>query len=158
MDCKKVRSLYTLFKDGDLDEHTKDEISRHIRECRGCERVFASLERITGTARTCKALRPKPEVIEDVIRQFDEVPVGRWFLAPRWVIGYAVVILFIAGFSIGLIRRVNINKQMIVQQREEQEVKREGRYIMDYGQFEKGQVIYAVPGSGNTVQVVETSY
>ena len=47
---------------------------------------------------------------------------------------------------------------MIAQKQQEQSIKREGKYIMDYGQFEKGQVIYSVPGVGNTIQVVETSY
>ena len=47
---------------------------------------------------------------------------------------------------------------MLAEKQQKQLIKREGKYIMDYGQFEKGQVIYSVPGAGNTIQVVETSY
>lgn len=158
MDCKKVRSLYTLFRDDNLDGLTKSEVTQHVHVCQECKRLFASLDKITTVAGTFKEAKPKESVIEQVLGQFENDPVRRWFLAPRWVVAYAVVILFIAGFSVGLIRRINMQKQMIAQKQQEQSIKREGRYIMDYGQFEKGQVIYSVPGAGNTIQVVETSY
>jgi hypothetical protein len=158
MDCKKVRSLYTLLKDGNLDDQLKGEVSEHIRECHACKHLFDSLDRITMVAGTFKEVKPEEHVIERILGEFESTPERRWFLAPRWVIVYAVLLLFVAGFSFGIIRRLNLQKQMIAQKQQEQEIKREGRYIMDYGQFEKGQVIYSVPGVGNTIQVVETSY
>ena len=102
MDCKKVRSFYTLFRDDNLDALTKSEVTRHVHVCQECKRLFASLDKITTVAGTFKEAKPKESVIEQVLGQFENDPVRRWFLAPRWVVAYAVVILFIAGFSVGL--------------------------------------------------------
>jgi predicted anti-sigma-YlaC factor YlaD len=157
MECEKVRSLYTVFKEGNLDEAREREISEHIGGCRECKQLYNSLDKITTAARTFEEEKPQEQVIESILTQFENTPERRWFLAPRWVIAYTILLLFIAGFSIGLIRRINIQKQMVAQKKE-QMIRREGKYIMDYGQFEKGQVIYSVPGAGNTIQVVETSY
>jgi predicted anti-sigma-YlaC factor YlaD len=158
MDCMKVRSLYTLFRDGSLDDLLKADVSEHIKKCEACKRLFDTLDRVTLVAGTFEKAKPEERMIERLVEQCESAPAGRWFFAPRWVIGYAIVLLFIAGFSFGLIRRVRIQKEMIAQKQKEQLIEREGKYIMDYGQFEKGQVIYSVPGAGNTIQVVETSY
>lgn len=158
MDCKKVRVLYTLFKDGSLEPLLAKEVSEHIHACQECRQLFDSLDRITKVAGTIKEVKPKEQVIDRILEKIEFIPATRWFLDRRWVFAYTIVILFIAGFSFGLIRRIAIQKNLIAQKQEEQLIKRDGKYIMDYGQFEKGQVIYSVPGAGNTIQVVETSY
>ncbi len=158
MDCIKVRALYTLLRDGNLDDQLKADVLEHIKKCQACKRLYDTLDRVTLVAGTFEAEKPEEHMIERIVEQCESVPAGRWFFAPRWVVAYAIVLLFMAGFSFGLIRRVRIQKEMIAQKQNEQLIEREGKYIMDYGQFEKGQVIYSVPGAGNTIQVVETSY
>lgn len=158
MDCKNVRALYTLFRDGSLEPLPAKEVSEHIHACQECRQLYDSLDRITKVAGTIKEVKPNEQVIDRVLERIKAIPASRWFLDRRWVFAYTIVILFVAGFSFGLIRRISIQKKLIAQKQEEQLIKREGKYIMDYGQFEKGRVIYSVPGAGNTIQVVETSY
>jgi predicted anti-sigma-YlaC factor YlaD len=158
MDCKKVRSLYTLFREGELDSDTCKKIQEHLSDCSECLSLFASIDRIASLAGTYEDVQPESGIVDKVIDRFEETPYVRWFLKPRLVFAYTAVLLFLIGFSFGLIRRMNIRRQIYAKKKIEKLYERNNRYIIDYGNFENGQVIYSVPNKDNTVKVIEVSY
>jgi len=158
MDCKKVRLLYTDFLEGSIDKQKKREVLEHNKTCDKCRKLYETLNCITSLAGTYERFEPEVGLADKILRRFETIPRGGKFLNPRWVAVCTIMLLFIAGFSIGMFRKIALNKQLIVKKKQEELIRREGKYIIDYGQFEKGQVIYTFPGKGNTVQIVETSY
>lgn len=43
--CRKVRSHMSEYLDGELDDYATTRVERHIRWCRNCGRILASLSR-----------------------------------------------------------------------------------------------------------------
>ena len=158
MDCKNVRLLYTVFRDGSVDEELKKEVLNHIKKCKSCRRLFETMYSITSCVKTYKPLVPEVGVFGKILERIETVPRRKTLLEVRWVLAYVFIFLFIAGFSFGIIRRINTKKQMIAKKKQEELFKRKDKYIMDYGQFEKGQVIYTIPAKDNSVKMVEISY
>jgi hypothetical protein len=159
MHCRKVRTLYTAFSGGELDKKIEKEVTEHLKKCENCRRLFAVVDKISSFAGTYEEVKPNSSLFADILKGIEPIPAKESSLKLKWAFIYTFLFLFIAGFSFGLIRKAIKNKQqMIAKKQEEKVIKREDRYIMDYGKFEKGQVIYSVPGRENSVQVIEVSY
>lgn len=158
MHCKIVRALYTVFQEGDINEVRKKKVIEHIKKCDSCRKLYESLDKITSLAGTYKNFKPEKDTIEQILERIKTVPRTRSFLEPRWVIAYTTIFIIIAAASFGIFRRMNAKKQLVALTKQEELFKRKGKYIMDYGQFEKGNVIYTIPGEGYSVKVIETSY
>ena len=159
MNCKKVRSLYTNFNDGSLDNTTKQEVLNHLEVCKKCNELYRKLDKITSFAGTYENLKPASNVVENILRKIEKIPQTTWLTKPRWVLVYAALAAFLFAISFGIIKNVIIKNHSIAKnkQRSETLYSDRDRYIMDYGQFDKGKVIYAVP-SGGSVKIIETSY
>lgn len=159
MHCKKVRTLYTAFTEGELDKKTEEEVKEHLKMCEDCRKLFATADKISSFAGTYEEVKPKSSTFSNILERVEPMPAKEHSLKLRWAFIYTVLFLFIAGFSFGLIHKAIKNKQqMIAKKQAEKEIKREDRYMMDYGKYEKGQVVYSVPGRENSVQVIEVSY
>lgn len=159
MHCKKVRKLYTSFSGGGLDKKTEEEVTEHLKKCENCHRLFSTADKIASFAGTYEEVKPNSSAFLNIVNRIEPIPAKEFSLKLKRVFIYTFLFLFIAGFSFGLIRKTVKNKQqMIAKKQKEKVIKREDRYMMDYGKFEKGQVIYSVPGRENSVQVIEISY
>ena len=93
MDCKKVRLLYTSFRDSELDNDTCKKVQKHLSDCSDCLKLFASIDRITSLSGTYMNVQPEPGVVDKVIERFDEPQYIRWFLKPRLVFAYTAILL-----------------------------------------------------------------
>ncbi|MCK4576670.1 hypothetical protein KAU34_09705, partial [candidate division WOR-3 bacterium] len=101
MDCKNVRSLYTVFRDGSVDEEFKKEVLDHIKKCKSCRRLFETMYSITSCVKTYKPLVPEVGVFGKILERIETVPRRKTLLEVRWVLAYVFIFLFIAGFSFG---------------------------------------------------------
>ncbi|TET79886.1 MAG: hypothetical protein E3J41_00740 [Candidatus Cloacimonadota bacterium] len=158
MNCKNVKSLYTAFREKNLNDVTKNEVVKHIKECDSCRKLYESLDRITSFTNKYETLRPESDTMERILKRIGTIPQTKKLLGPRWIIAYATLFVIIAGTSFGIFHRMNVKRQILAKKKQEELYKRKNRYIMDYGQFEKGNVIYSIPGEGNSVKMVEISY
>jgi len=158
MNCKSVRSLYTAFCEKTLNDDIIKEVVKHIKECDSCRKLYESLDRITSFTNKYETLRPESDTMERILKRIGTIPQTKKLLGPRWIIAYATLFLIIAGASFGIFHRMNVKRQILAKKKQEELYKRKNRYIMDYGQFEKGNVIYSIPGEGNSVKMVEISY
>jgi len=158
MNCRKVRVLYTLFRDKSLNVQQTKEVSEHIKMCEQCKDLYDELDRITSYAKTFERVKPNPESLENILRTIEIAPQKRWFIKPHWVIAYGTIFVLLIGFSFSLIHRMNVKKQLIAKKQEEELLKHNKKYIMDYGEFQKGKPIYTIPSNGHSVKVMETSY
>jgi len=158
MKCRKVRALYTAFKDLELDKNLEKEVLKHIKRCDNCRTLYSTLDVVVSFAGKYEEVEPEGLVIDKILDRVKTQKQERKVPKPVFVITYAALFLFIVVISFGIMHRINVKNQLIAQKKQEELIKRKNRYIMDYGQFEKGRVIYTIPDNGYSAKVIETSY
>ena len=158
MNCKKVRSLYTDYHDKGIDKDTENGVLDHISKCEDCRKLYERLDTITSYAGKYENLSPETGLVEKMLDRVDSIPHVRTFAKTRWIVAYAVIFLLITCTSFGIFLRMNKKKQMLAKKKQEELYFRNNRYILDYGQFEKGKVIYRIPSNDYSVKVIEVSY
>ncbi len=158
MNCRQVKLLYTAFRDKDLDKDSEREVLEHIKGCDSCRILYSTLDVVTSFAGQYEEIKPASRVIDGILKRIETQRGKARFLKPSFVIIYGTLLFFIVIISLGIFHRVSVKRQLIARKKQEEMIKNRNRYIMDYGHFDKGRVVYTVQDNGYSVKVIETSY
>ena len=78
MDCRDARELLYAYSDNELDARTLRELESHLRECSGCERVFAADQAVKKAMANTALLRPAPGIFLERVAASVDTRRQRW--------------------------------------------------------------------------------
>ena len=108
MRCRKCKSLYTAYRDGDLSAAVRTRIEDHIGECPACRSAYDGIGKVVGASASLERFAVADDLAQRIlsrIRSSELVPSAPRFrltwVAPRLAYGFAVMLItgLVALFS-----------------------------------------------------------